>query len=47
MRRLEIMALVVFAFVVASCRVSQKAQNQLLQQELQQLRYHQQEQYNP
>lgn len=45
MRRLEIVALVVLAFVVASCGVSQKAQNQLLQQQLQQLQYQQQQQY--
>ena len=45
MRRLEIIALLVLAFVVASCGVSQKAQNQLLQQQLQQLQYQQQQQY--
>ena len=45
MRRLEIMALLVLAFVVASCGVSQKAQNQLLRQQLQQLQYQQQQQY--
>lgn len=42
MRKLEIMALVVLAYEVASCGVSQKAQNQLLQQELQKLWYQQQ-----